>query len=111
MGDETGNETGDETWDETGDESEDAVHDELRDFFDGFNFYDIIEAMGDEEDLIDLHAIERIIGEGWHKRRVKFPYKRIDWEAHVAMLQDTDGYAESTSLVLFLHRLCLWAES
>ena len=48
MGDETGNETGDETWDETGDESEDAVHDELRDFFSGFNCYDIIEAMGYE---------------------------------------------------------------
>ncbi len=32
----------------------------------GFNCYDIIEAMGDE-DLIDLHAIERIIGEGQRK--------------------------------------------
>ncbi len=84
MEDETGDESGDETGDETGDESEDAVSDELRDFFDGFNCYDIIEAMGDE-DLIDLHAIERIIGEGQRKRRVKFPHERIDWEAHMAM--------------------------
>jgi hypothetical protein len=47
--------------------------------------------MGDE-DLIGLHAIKCIIGEGQRKRRVKFPHKRIDWEAHLAMLQDTDGF-------------------
>ncbi len=46
----------------------------------------------EDEDLIDLHAIERIIGEGQRKRRVKFPHERIDWEAHLAMLQDTDGF-------------------
>jgi hypothetical protein len=57
-GDESGDETGDEMGDETGDESEDADSNELREFFNGFNCYDIIEAMGDE-DLIDLHAIER----------------------------------------------------
>jgi hypothetical protein len=91
MEDQTGDESGDETGDETGDESEDAVSDELREFFDGFNCYDIIEAMGDE-DLSDLHAIERIIGEGQRKRRVKFPHERIDWAAHLAMLQDTDGF-------------------
>ena len=77
-GDETGNETGDEIWDETGDESKDSVHYELHDIFNGFNCYDMIEVMGDEEDLIDLHAIEHIIGEGRRKRRVKFPHERID---------------------------------
>jgi hypothetical protein len=49
MGDKSGDETGDEMGDETGDESEDAVSNELREFFDGFNCYDIIEAMGDED--------------------------------------------------------------
>jgi hypothetical protein len=32
--------------------------------------------MGDE-DLIDLHAIERIIGEGQRKRRVSFHTKEL----------------------------------
>ncbi len=31
------------------DEPEDAIHDELHDFFEGFNCYNIIEVMGDED--------------------------------------------------------------
>ena len=82
-------------WNETSeDEDEDdkvGFEDDLHDFFAGFNCYDIIQAMEDK-DVDDLFAIERYFQSGRHIRKVKFPHERIDWDAHLAMLQDTDGF-------------------
>jgi hypothetical protein len=84
-----------EMWNETaGDENEDdevGFEDDLHDFFAGFNCYDIIQAMEDE-DANDLFAIERYFQSGRRIRKVKFPHERIGWDAHLAMLQDTDGF-------------------
>ena len=82
-------------WNETSeDEDEDdkvGFEDDLHDFFAGFNCYDIIQAMEDK-DVKDLFAIKRYFQSGRRIRKVKFPHERIDWDAHLAMLQDTDGF-------------------